>query len=87
MYKNSKIKSNNIFDMLLKNRYESRKNNFLYSFHLKSSNDNNENKESNNIKKIVVNINNNIDIKNEDFIKQFFSRNKFVRANSYRIIK
>ena len=89
MYKNSKIKSKNIFDMLLKNRYESQKNHFLYSFHLKSSDDDNDNDDESNTnnKRLFVNINNNIDIKNEDFVKQFFSRNKFVRANTYRIIK
>lgn len=75
--------------MLLKNRYESQKNHFLYSFHLKSSDDDNDNDDESNTnnKRLFVNINNNIDIKNEDFVKQFFSRNKFVRANSYRIIK
>ena len=81
MYKTSKLKSKNIFDMLLKNKYQIAKNHILHSYNIKlQDNDNNNNN-------LFVNINNNIDIKNEDFVKNFFSRKKFIRSNTFRIIK
>ena len=83
MYRTSKIKSKNIFDMLLKNKYQAAKNHILQSYNLKLNKDTNNDTNNN----LFVNINNNIDIKNEDFVKNFFTRNKFIRANTFRIIK
>ena len=84
LYKNSKINTKNIFDMLLKNRYQVAKNHILHSYNIKSTNDFNEADVN---KNLFANLNNNIDIKNEGFVKNFFSKNKFIRSNSFRINK
>ena len=80
MYRNLKIKPKNIFEIILKNKCETTKNKTLFNFQ-KKSNNNNTNDD------FIFNINNNIDIKNEDFIKNFYIKNKFNRANTIRQIK
>ena len=77
IYKNVKIKTKNIFDILLKNKCESTKNH-RFGFFQKNSNENNNNNN------FDFEVNNNIDIKNEDFIKNFYSRNNYNRANTLR---
>ena len=84
LYKNSTINTKNIFDMLLKSRYQIAKNHILHSYNIKSTNDFND---VGNNKNLFTNLNNNIDIKNEGFVKNFFSKNKFIKSNSFRIIK
>ena len=84
LYKNSTINTKNIFDMLLKSRYQVAKNHILHSYNIKSTNNFND---VGNNKNLFANLNNNIDIKNEGFVKNFFSKNKFIKSNSFRIIK
>ena len=84
LYKNSTINTKNIFDMLLKSRYQIAKNHILHSYNIKSTNNFND---VGNNKNLFANLNNNIDIKNEGFVKNFFSKNKFIKSNSFRIIK
>ena len=78
IYKNVKIKTKNVFDILLKNKCESTKNH-RFRFFQKNSDENNNN--------FDFEVNNNIDIKKEDFIKNFYSRNNYNRANTCRQTK
>ena len=80
IFQNMKIKSKNIFEMMLKNKCETTKNRVLNLFQKKSipENDNND---------FFLKINNNIDIKKEDFMKNFFSKNKIRRLNTFGKIK
>ena len=77
MFKSVKMKSKNIFEILLQNKCETTKNHLLKYFH-KSNSETNSND-------YIFKINNNVDIRNEDFIKNFYSRNKISRANTSRI--
>ena len=80
MFKNVRMKSKNIFELLLKNKCETTKNQMLKLFHKKSNSENTNND-------ILLKINNNIDLRNEDFIKNFYIKKKFGRANTFLIKK
>ena len=75
LFKNVRMKSKNIFEILLKNKCETTKNQRLNFFH-KITDSENKNNEP------YFYINNNIDIRNEDFIKNIYSRNKFNRPKT-----
>ena len=80
MFKNVRMKSKNIIELLLKNKCETTKNQMLKIFHKKSNSENSNND-------ILLKINNNIDLRNEDFIKNFYIKKKFGRANTFLIKK
>ena len=80
IFQKMKIKPKNIFDMVLKNKCEFTKTRLL-NFLDKKSNLENENND------FFLRVNNNIDIKKEDFIKNFFTRHKMQRFNTLGKIK
>ena len=80
MFKNVRMKSKNIIELLLKNKCETTKSQMLKIFHKKSNSENINND-------ILLKINNNIDLRNEDFIKNFYIKKKFGRANTFLIKK
>ena len=80
MFKNVRMKSKNIIELLLKNKCETTKNQMLKMFHKKSNSENNNND-------ALLKINNNIDLRNEDFIKHFYTKKKFGRSNTFMLNK
>ena len=80
LYKNIRMESKNIFDILLKKKCEATKNKSLGIINNKS------NFSHNNLDNIL-NINNNIDVKNEDYLKNFISKHHLFRANTFKLIK
>lgn len=74
LFKNEKITTKTIFEFLLKNKCENKKNQILDII-------GGEKKDENKVFKI--NINNNIDVRNEDYIKKLFVGNKFNRAKTF----
>ena len=80
LFKNVKMNTKNIFELLLKNKCETTKNHALKNFRVGSYSENGNND-------FIFRVNNNIDIKNEDFIKNFYSRNKVSRAKTIRLNK
>ena len=80
LYKNVRMESKNIFDILLKKKCEATKNKSLGIINNKS------NFSHNNLDNIL-NINNNIDVKNEDYLKNFISKHHLFRANTFKLIK
>ena len=78
IFKNEKITTKSIFDALLRNKCETVKSQML------------ENIGGDKINKnlgLKININNNIDIRDENYIKNIFFANKFSRVNSFNDYK
>ena len=78
MFKNEKITTKTIFEFLLRDRCENVKNQIL-------DNIGGEKKDTN--IGFKININNNIDVRDEDYIKKLISANKFARAKSFNEVK
>ena len=78
LFKNEKITTKTIFEFLLRDRCENVKNQIL-------DNIGGEKKDTN--IGFKININNNIDVRDEDYIKKLISANKFARAKSFNEVK
>ena len=74
LFKNEKITTKTIFEVLLKNKCEDVKSQILENIGGEKVKDNLCYK---------ININNNIDVRNEDYIKNLFYGNKFSRSKSF----
>ena len=78
IFKNEKITTKTIFDALLKNKCELVKSQMLENIGGEKINKNSF---------LKININNNIDLRDENYIKNIFFANKFTRANSFNEFK
>ena len=75
IFKNEKITTKSIFEVLLKNKCQTVKSQIL---------ENIGGEKINNMLDFKIKINNNIDIRNEDYVKSLFLGNKFKRTNSFK---